>query len=59
MLLRNFIIGCWVAFAVYWAAQTLEHWEGGVPTGAERATRAAAVRVRVGKHAARTGSTVD
>jgi len=46
-------------FAVYWAAQTLEHWQGGVPTGAERATRAAAVRVRVGKHAAPTGSTVD
>ncbi len=24
------------AFAVYWIAQTFEHWEGGVPTGAER-----------------------
>lgn len=24
------------AFAVYWMAQTFEHWEGGVPTGAER-----------------------
>lgn len=26
------------AFAVYWVAQTFEHWEGGVPTGAERET---------------------
>ncbi len=24
------------AFAVYWVAQTFEHWGGGVPTGAER-----------------------
>jgi energy-converting hydrogenase Eha subunit A len=24
------------AFAVYWVAQTFEHWEGGVPTGADR-----------------------
>lgn len=24
------------AFAVYWAAQTFEHWEGGVPTGTAR-----------------------
>ena len=29
------------AFAVYWVAQTFEHWEGGVPTGAERETPAA------------------
>jgi hypothetical protein len=29
-----------VPFAVYWAAQTFEHWDGGVPTGAERARRA-------------------
>jgi hypothetical protein len=29
-------------FAVYWAAQTFEHWDGGVPTGAERQARAAA-----------------
>lgn len=28
-----------VPFAVYWAAQTLEHWDGGVPTGAEREAR--------------------
>jgi len=34
-----------IPFAVYWAAQTLEHWEGGVPTGAERATRAADSRI--------------
>jgi hypothetical protein len=26
------------AFAVYWVAQTFEHWEGGVPTGADRET---------------------
>jgi hypothetical protein len=25
------------AFAVFWLAQTLQHWEGGVPTGADRA----------------------
>lgn len=25
------------AFAVYWMAQTFEHWDGGVPTGARRA----------------------
>ena len=24
------------AFAVYWVAQTFEHWGGGVPTGSER-----------------------
>jgi hypothetical protein len=30
-----------VPFAVYWFAQTFEHWEGGVPTGSERVTRAA------------------
>ena len=29
-----------IPFAVYWAVQTLEHWDGGVPTGAERAARA-------------------
>jgi len=28
-----------VPFAVFWALQTVEHWEGGVPTGAERAAR--------------------
>jgi hypothetical protein len=28
-----------IPFAVYWAAQTFEHWEGGVPTGAERERR--------------------
>jgi hypothetical protein len=33
-------------FAVYWAAQTFEHWDGGVPTGAERAQRAAASSFR-------------
>ena len=27
------------AFAVYWMAQTFEHWEGGVPTGTERAPK--------------------
>jgi hypothetical protein len=31
-----------VPFAVYWLAQTFEHWDGGVPTGAEREQRAAA-----------------
>ena len=34
-----------VPFAVYWAAQTFEHWEGGVPTGAERDQRADDSRV--------------
>ena len=34
-----------VPFAVYWAAQTFEHWEGGVPTGAERDQRAEDSRV--------------
>jgi hypothetical protein len=34
-----------IPFAVFWAAQTLEHWEGGVPTGAERAARDAASQV--------------
>jgi hypothetical protein len=34
-----------IPFAVFWAAQTLEHWEGGVPTGAERAARDAASHV--------------
>jgi hypothetical protein len=29
-----------IPFAVYWLAQTFEHWEGGVPTGDERAQRA-------------------
>ena len=28
-------------FGVFWAAQTIEHWDGGVPTGDERAARAA------------------
>jgi hypothetical protein len=32
-------------FAVYWAAQTFEHWDGGVPTGAERAMRATDSRI--------------
>jgi hypothetical protein len=31
--------------AVYWAAQTFEHWDGGVPTGAERALRTADSRI--------------
>ncbi len=34
-----------VPFAAYWFAQTFEHWEGGVPTGAERASRAADSRM--------------
>jgi hypothetical protein len=29
-------------FAVYWLAQTFEHWDGGVPTGEERDQRAEA-----------------
>jgi hypothetical protein len=29
------------AFAIYWVAQTFEHWEGGVPTGADRQVPAA------------------
>jgi hypothetical protein len=33
-------------FAVCWAAQTFEHWDGGVPTGPERAQRAAASSFR-------------
>jgi hypothetical protein len=33
-------------FVVYWAAQTFEHWDGGVPTGQERAVRAAAAGLR-------------
>jgi hypothetical protein len=28
-----------VFFAIYWTAQTIEHWDGGVPTGLERARR--------------------
>lgn len=28
-----------VPFGIYWAAQTLEHWNGGVPTGSERQAR--------------------
>jgi hypothetical protein len=36
-------------FAVYWAAQTLEHWEGGVPTGAEREVRAEMMGVQQGR----------
>jgi hypothetical protein len=32
-------------FAVYWAAQTFEHWDGGVPTGPERTRRAADSRI--------------
>jgi cyanate permease len=31
-----------LAFAVFWVMQTAEHWAGGVPTGDERAERAAA-----------------
>jgi hypothetical protein len=31
-----------LAFAVFWVMQTAEHWSGGVPTGDERAARAAA-----------------
>jgi hypothetical protein len=31
-----------LAFAVFWVTQTVEHWAGGVPTGDERAARAAA-----------------
>lgn len=46
-----------IPFAVYWAAQTLEHWEGGVPTGQERATRAEDSGVVLG--AAHTASAVD
>jgi hypothetical protein len=30
-----------LAFAVFWVMQTAEHWSGGVPTGDERAARAA------------------
>ena len=32
-----------VPFGVFWAAQTAEHWDGGVPTGADRAARRACV----------------
>jgi len=28
-----------VPFGIYWGAQTLEHWNGGVPTGSERQAR--------------------
>jgi hypothetical protein len=37
-----------VVFVVYWVAQTVEHWEGGVPTGAERVRRAAESRRPIG-----------
>jgi hypothetical protein len=33
-------------FAVYWLAQTFEHWDGGVPTGDERDQRAEESRLR-------------
>lgn len=35
-------------FTVYWAAQTAEHWAGGVPTGHERSDRAVATQLKVG-----------
>lgn len=46
-----------IPFAVYWAAQTIEHWEGGVPTGTDRAMRTRASRVGDGTRTAeRTSS---
>jgi len=35
-----------IPFAVYWLAQTFEHWEGGVPTGDERAERTEESRIK-------------
>ena len=34
------------AFAVYWAGQTFEHWDGGVPTGDERISRTSEATTR-------------
>lgn len=30
-------------FGIFWAVQTVEHWDGGVPTGDERVSRAACI----------------
>ena len=32
-----------VPFGVFWAVQTVEHWDGGVPTGDDRAARTACI----------------
>jgi hypothetical protein len=38
-------------FVVYWAAQTVEHWSGGVPTGEDRKARAEAAHLPTPKQA--------
>ena len=40
-------------FAVFWAVQTFEHWDGGVPTGTERDA------ARRGRHRAGSTSSVN
>jgi hypothetical protein len=35
-----------IPFTIFWTLQTLEHWEGGVSTGTNRAARTAALRRR-------------